>query len=451
MAKVEENPKVINEEDEDEDEEEEKIIQHYSSYHQILLVGDGDFSFSLCLAQAFGSASNIVASSLQSYDDVIKMYKNGKSNLEKLKSLGGTVLHGVDATKIQLHTDLSNRKFDRIIYNFPHAGFRGSEDSEHLIQKHKNLVGSFFGSAKKMLRVDGQIHVTHKTCPPYDLWDLVGLGSGNSLMCIECADFKIENYPGYNNKRGAGSKCDEPFHLGECNTFKFKFNPSPKNVPRTKHKKRFLHAPSQNLQNVPNSISPPIYSLQQPLSWIDSRNSPTCVINGMNGFPSYAYQNFQKVPNSISPPIYSYQQQQSWIDSRNSPTCVINGMNGFPSYAYQNFQKVPNSISPPIYSFRPSYVNDMNGFPSHVGLPARHDPISELFRIFKPYFSYIEETFGRVDTNVEVSVRRALDHGAVMFRDETGRPPGDYLEALEGLHCWSRSRIQKLQQRFIEG
>ncbi|KAK4715040.1 hypothetical protein R3W88_020947 [Solanum pinnatisectum] len=449
MAEVEENPKVIDEEDEDE--EEEKIIQHYSSYHQILLVGDGDFSFSLCLAQVFGSAANIVASSLQSYDDVIKMYKNGKSNLEKLKSLGGTVLHGVDATKIQLHTDLSNRKFDRIIYNFPHAGFHGSEDSDHLIQMHKNLVGRFFGSAKKMLRVDGQIHVTHKTCHPYGLWDLVGLGSGNSLICIECADFKIENYPGYNNKRGAGSKCDEPFHLGECNTFKFKFDLSRKNVPRTKHKKRFLHAPSQNLQNVPNSTSPPIYSFQQPLSWIDSRNSPTCVINGMNGFPSYAYQNFQKVPNSISPPIYSFQQQQSWIDSRNSPTCVINGMNGFPSYAYQNFQKVPNSISPPIYSFRPSYVNDMNGFPSHVGLPARHDPRSEIFRIFMPYFSYIQETFGRVDTNVDVSVRQALHHGAVMFRDETGRPPGDYVEILEELHCWSQSRILKLQQRYIEG
>ncbi|XP_019070558.1 25S rRNA (uridine(2634)-N(3))-methyltransferase [Solanum lycopersicum] len=446
MAEVEENPKVINEEDEYK--EEEKIIQHYSSFHRILLVGDGDFSFSLCLAQFFGSASNIVASSLQLYDEVIKMYKNGQSNLEKLKSLGGTVLHGVDATEIQLHTDLSNQKFDRIIYNFPHAGFYGSEDRDHVIQMHKNLVGSFFGSAKKMLRVDGQIHVTHKIAPPYDRWDLVGLGWRNSLICIECADFKIENYPGYNNKRGAGSKCDEPFHLGECNTFKFIFNPSLKNVPRTKHKKRFLHAPSQNLQNAPNSISPPFYSFQQPLSWTDSRNSPTCVINCMHRFPSYAYQNFQKVPNS---PIYSFQHQQSWIDSRNSPTCVINGINSSPNYAYQNFQKVPNSISPPIYSFRPSYVNDVNDFPSHVGLPARHDSRSELFRIFKKYFTYIQETFGRVDTNVEDSVCRALHHGAVMFRDETGRPPGDYLETLEELHCWCRSRILNLQQRFIEG
>lgn len=163
--KVAEEPSVINK-------GEEKRIPHYSSYQEILLVGEGDFSFSLCLAHSFGSASNIVASSLQSYgiisiftlfsfwivlfylithgvfskfqlwcfffgpflDKVIKMYKNGKSNLEKLKALGGTILHGVDATKLQHHPDIRTRKFHRIIFNFPHAGFYGREDNNHLVQ-----------------------------------------------------------------------------------------------------------------------------------------------------------------------------------------------------------------------------------------------------------------------------------------------------------------------------
>ncbi|MED6218330.1 Heavy metal-associated isoprenylated plant protein 41 [Stylosanthes scabra] len=40
--------------------EEEKRIKHYSSWQQILLVGEGDFSFALSLARAFGSASNII-------------------------------------------------------------------------------------------------------------------------------------------------------------------------------------------------------------------------------------------------------------------------------------------------------------------------------------------------------------------------------------------------------
>ncbi|THU57478.1 hypothetical protein C4D60_Mb03t03960 [Musa balbisiana] len=44
-----------------------KWLSHYSSAQQILLVGEGDFSFSLALANAFGSADNLVATSLDSY------------------------------------------------------------------------------------------------------------------------------------------------------------------------------------------------------------------------------------------------------------------------------------------------------------------------------------------------------------------------------------------------
>lgn len=39
---------------------------HYNSEHKILLVGEGNFSFSACLATAFGSAKNMVATSLDS-------------------------------------------------------------------------------------------------------------------------------------------------------------------------------------------------------------------------------------------------------------------------------------------------------------------------------------------------------------------------------------------------
>lgn len=49
----------------------EKKIKHYSSSHTILLVGEGDFSFSACLAVAFGNASNILATSLDSKGTII--------------------------------------------------------------------------------------------------------------------------------------------------------------------------------------------------------------------------------------------------------------------------------------------------------------------------------------------------------------------------------------------
>jgi hypothetical protein len=44
-----------------------KWLKHYSSEQSILTVGDGDFSFSLALATAFGSGENLVATSLDSY------------------------------------------------------------------------------------------------------------------------------------------------------------------------------------------------------------------------------------------------------------------------------------------------------------------------------------------------------------------------------------------------
>ncbi|CAK9308626.1 unnamed protein product [Citrullus colocynthis] len=210
----------------------EKWLKYYSSYHEILLVGEGDFSFSLSLAMSFGSASNIVATSLDSYLDVVTKYKNARLNLRILKGFGASVLHGVDATKMKLHIDLHMRKFDRIIFNFPHAGFFWREDNLLMIRMHKSLVHEFFENASQMLRVDGEIHVNHKTKPPFSDWNVGQLAQQNSLELIGCADFNILDYPGYNNKRGQGKRCDRPFVLGECSTYKFSINHSAKTTPR---------------------------------------------------------------------------------------------------------------------------------------------------------------------------------------------------------------------------
>ena len=67
-------------------------------------------------------------------DDVVTRYKNARLNLTILNGLGASVLHGVDATKMKYHTDLHMRKFDRIIFNFPHAGFFGRGDSHLMIR-----------------------------------------------------------------------------------------------------------------------------------------------------------------------------------------------------------------------------------------------------------------------------------------------------------------------------
>ncbi|XP_047313811.1 heavy metal-associated isoprenylated plant protein 41-like [Impatiens glandulifera] len=64
-------------------------IGHYSNTHKLLLVGEGDFSFSTSIARAFGSASNMVATSL-----FHKYFRSAKIMLRK----GGEVhvTHRVD-------------------------------------------------------------------------------------------------------------------------------------------------------------------------------------------------------------------------------------------------------------------------------------------------------------------------------------------------------------------
>ncbi|KAI3847228.1 hypothetical protein MKX03_000973 [Papaver bracteatum] len=187
----------------------------------------------------------MVATSLDLYDVVTKNYPDAISNLVSLRKLGATIMHGVDATKMKKIPALERWKFDRIIYNFPHAGFHGKETDVRMIEMHKDLVLGFFRNASQMLRPSGKIHINHKTTEPYDKWDLKGLAKKHDLSLVGCVEFREEDYPGYNNKKGFGPKCNEPFHLGECSTFKFKFFHCVK-----KFAPGYIHSPSYQIQRI---------------------------------------------------------------------------------------------------------------------------------------------------------------------------------------------------------
>ncbi|XP_019183156.1 PREDICTED: heavy metal-associated isoprenylated plant protein 41-like isoform X2 [Ipomoea nil] len=93
---------------------EEKWAKHYnySNYHKILLVGEGDFSFSASLVAAFGSASNLTATSLNSRKVLRKDYEKAVYNIEELKGKGGKVMYGVDATTMASHPIFKGLAFD---------------------------------------------------------------------------------------------------------------------------------------------------------------------------------------------------------------------------------------------------------------------------------------------------------------------------------------------------
>ncbi|XP_022959460.1 uncharacterized protein At4g26485-like [Cucurbita moschata] len=202
----------------------EKTIMHYKSSHTILLVGEGDFSFSACLAKAFGSAANMVATSLDSNEVLLRKYSRVAANLEALGLLGGTVLHEVDATAMSRHCSLCYKEFDRIIFNFPHAGFSFPESDAVQIKLHQDLVRGFLREARKLVSDKGEIHITHKISHPYCEWEIEKLAKKEGLLLKETAEFSRWDYPNYENKRGGGGNSDHAFPVGAvgaCATFKF--------------------------------------------------------------------------------------------------------------------------------------------------------------------------------------------------------------------------------------
>ncbi|XP_015896784.3 heavy metal-associated isoprenylated plant protein 41 isoform X1 [Ziziphus jujuba] len=426
------------EEEEEKDlEGEEKWVKHYSSKHQILLVGEGDFSFSHSLANSFGSASNIDATSLDPYDELIKKYKEAKPNLENLKKLGASVLHCVDATKMKSHTDLKMRKFDRIIFNFPHAGFHGREDDAQLIAKHRSLVYCFFRNARSMLRANGEIHVNHKTKAPFCDWKIHELALGNCLSLIECVDFKIEDYPGYNNKRGDGNRCDEPFYLGECSTFKFRwFSKS--------NKKHGVASNMSSRRGIPQQfqVGKPSYSS---LFRISQRGHvvPSDYNPDHSAFP--VTKQIQKKPSSIdvSYPLKGY---NTIVDHSPQHVAVLPMTPSFQSqptsfgFAYPQTDRISNS--------------SLNF--SHGGFPPTTLDRKEHVGSFFSCIGYMTEISGRADNNVQYpdnGLRLDIKRELAMFPRRTlngDRYFWNELQHLSSLPFCRRQRQHGREEHFYK-
>ena len=100
----------------------------FQSTDNILLIGEGDFSFSVALLQRpplpleHLPPANITATSYDSEDECYIKYSEAQQYVRVLREHGVQVLFGVDATKLEKISALKGKTFDRIVWNFPHAG-----------------------------------------------------------------------------------------------------------------------------------------------------------------------------------------------------------------------------------------------------------------------------------------------------------------------------------------
>ncbi|KAJ0407941.1 hypothetical protein ATCC90586_006313 [Pythium insidiosum] len=129
----------------------------------VLIVGDGNFSFARAFlrknAAAIGDSSiRVVATSLDTHEELLTMYPNAGGILDELHNGGVKVIHGINATRLETYDALGPASFDRIVFNFPHFAEGGNRRNK--IHRHRQLLCDFFKSSTNVLKDEGQVWVT---------------------------------------------------------------------------------------------------------------------------------------------------------------------------------------------------------------------------------------------------------------------------------------------------
>ena len=215
----------------------------FGAYDHVLLVGEGDFSFTRSLVEEHGCA-NITATSFDAEEEVLEKYPTFEETRSALASLTPPVPlhHGIDAAKLSSYKALKCQRddedeedavsgWDTIAFMFPHVGGL-STDVNRQVRSNQALLVSFFKSCletstpkqrlrileqqsnkpnlvqrrnTEFLRMGGKIMVALFDGEPYTLWNVRDLARHAGLKVVESWKFDWSQYPGYSHVRTLGT------------------------------------------------------------------------------------------------------------------------------------------------------------------------------------------------------------------------------------------------------
>eukprot|EP01059_Diplonema_ambulator_P036923 TRINITY_DN950_c0_g1_i7.p1 TRINITY_DN950_c0_g1~~TRINITY_DN950_c0_g1_i7.p1 ORF type:complete len:912 (+),score=247.55 TRINITY_DN950_c0_g1_i7:55-2790(+) len=187
----------------------------YAASTRLLLVGEGNFSYAAALCQHFGHAPNVVATGYDSYTELLKL-PGGEGNATTAKRCGATVLHEIDATKLQdLRSKLGD--FDAIRWNNPHSGAypTGAEN----VASNQCLLEAFLRSAVHILRPGGEIHIVSSQ-HSMKKWRIEEMGQP-VVACVK-VERHINPFENYVSQRSRGGALPDAVHTVKIYTFQRK-------------------------------------------------------------------------------------------------------------------------------------------------------------------------------------------------------------------------------------
>jgi len=233
----------------------------YPPVANTLILGDGDLSFSLALCRKLKalqkkkqkkkqkqkqkqkpsfsnttSSLRIVATTYLTKEQLHRTYPaTASNNVKKLIKCGVEPVHGVDATilgtekcQLTLGGHAGRRRYHRVIWNFPcvHSPIdavdqdqRGRDGQNEEMEDNKRMLKLFFSKVIDLLVPGGEVHLVHKTKPPYNQWDIEEQVGDSGMKLAGAIVFDREQYPGYINRKalvGRGS-----FPISDARTFVF--------------------------------------------------------------------------------------------------------------------------------------------------------------------------------------------------------------------------------------
>ena len=248
----------------------------------VLLVGEGDFSFAKSLIlQNYVRPENLIATSLDSQEEVMAKYPDVDKTLLELQESGVRVMHDVDATDLaktlkiapnskqrrtgskasalRLFTpgSSSHTELDYIMFNFPHTG-KGIKDQDRNIRDHQKLILEYFKNCNTVFDLVNENYKVHDDFAgyrhkngksnnkgssnddsyqgkiilsvfegePYNSWGIKIIGKEQGYKVMKLGKFDWSMFPQYHHKRTNGirdttkpaSERDARLYVFEKNT-----------------------------------------------------------------------------------------------------------------------------------------------------------------------------------------------------------------------------------------